>query len=161
MGREELQLRARWLSQWSGMVTCIEPTTGSTFGAPDVHVANAAVDGFIEFKVLDEGGTFMMRQNQRIWHAKYQKLRANSGFCILCQQGFWMMQSRQALQEGRVHGEPVNWLDARPPILTFALRQIFHGSFFNRSSIEHLIEPLAMEGMHRGQEKLEACRTGR
>lgn len=161
MGREELKLRARWLSQWSGMVTRIEPTIGSTFGAPDVHVGNAAVDGFIEFKVLETGGTFRIRQNQRIWHAKYQRIRANSGFCILCQQGFWIIPSKAGLLNQRVTGEPMNWEALRPAILTFALKHVFAGKAFNRSTVEHLLEPLVMEGVGcvKGQEARQACGT--
>lgn len=163
MGREEFQLRARWLSQWSGMVTCIEPTIGSTFGAPDVHLANAAVDGFVEFKVLEAGGTFKIRQNQRIWHAKYQRIRSNSGFCIVCQQGFWMMPSKAGLLNQRITGEPMNWESLRPSILTFALKHVYGGKAFNRGTVEHLLEPLAMEGVGsgKGKEAREACRASR
>jgi hypothetical protein len=159
MGREELKLRSRWLSQWCGMVTCIEPSIGSTFGAPDVHVANVVVDGFIEFKVLETGGTFKIRQNQRIWHAKYQRIRPNSAFCILCQQGFWLIPSKPALINQRVAGEPMNWEALRPSILTFALKHVFAGGSFNRSTVEHLLEPSVMEGVGCEEQARETCRT--
>jgi hypothetical protein len=147
MGREELQLRARWLSHWCGMVTRIEPTTGSTLGAPDVHLANESVDGFLEFKIVEPGGTFDIRQNQVVWHSRYVDFKSNSGFCVMCPQGFWMMPSKAALQLGRVIGEPFNWEAVRSSILTFALRRIFLGKAFNRDAVEHLIEPLAFEGV--------------
>lgn len=158
MGREEFKLRAKWLSSFSGMVTCIEPSTGSTFGAPDTHLVNASVDGFIEFKMIEVGGTFLMRQNQRIWHMKYQKYRPNSGFCILSPQGFWLIPSKMACFEQHIQGEPLDWSTVKPGILTYGLKQVFSGVLFNRDSVEHLLEPLAPEGDKNGKEA-KTCRT--
>jgi hypothetical protein len=125
MGREELKLRARWLAEWAGMVTCIEPSIGSTFGAPDVHLVNETVDGFV----------------------------------VLGQQGFWALPSKMAIVEQRVHGSPVNWDCIRSGILSYALRTVFRGDVFNRDSIEHLLEPLAQEGLGCGQAKIQGGRT--
>jgi hypothetical protein len=163
MGRDEFKLRSRWLSQWCGMVTRIEPSTGSTFGAPDVHVANASVAGFVEFKVVEAGGTFSIRQNQRLWHAKYQRISPNSAFCIVCQQGFWMLPSKLALLHQRVYGPPMNWEALRPSILTFALKHVFAGGAFSYDTVEHLLEPLVMEGVGsgKGQKARETCRASR
>jgi hypothetical protein len=159
MGREELKLRARWLAEWAGMVTCIEPSIGSTFGAPDVHLVNETVDGFAEFKVVEAEGTFDIRKNQRLWHLRYQKYKPNSCFVVLCQQGFWALPSKMAIVEQRVHGSPVNWDCIRSGILSYALRTVFRGDVFNRDSIEHLLEPLAQEGLGCGQAKIQGGRT--
>lgn len=158
MGREEFKLRAKWLSSFTGMVTCIEPAIGSTFGAPDTYLVNDSVDGFLEFKMIEVGGTFLMRQNQRIWHLKYQKYRANSGFCILSHQGFWIVPSKMACLDQHIKGEPLDWPSIKPGILTFALKQVFSGVLFNRDSVEHLIEPLAMKDNNNG-EKAKTCRA--
>jgi hypothetical protein len=154
MGREEFKLRAKWLAHWCGMVTRFEPTTGSTAGAPDTHVANAAVAGFVEFKVVEAGGTFEMRQSQMIWHNKYSSIMPNSCFCVLCPQGFWLIPSKVAVRLQKVVGEPLNWDHLRGDILTFAIRHVFSGRVFHRGSVEHLIEPLVMvKGVGHGRQK--------
>jgi hypothetical protein len=136
------------------MVTRFEPTTGSTAGAPDTHVANAAVAGFVEFKVVEAGGVFDIRQSQLFWHTKYSSIMPNSCFCVMCPQGFWMIPSKLAVKTQRVVGEPLNWDHLRGDILTFAVRYSFAGRLFHRESVEHLIEPLArIRGVGHGRQK--------
>lgn len=154
MGREEFKLRSRWLANWRGMVTRFEPTTGSTSGAPDIHVANVAVAGFLEFKVVEPCGTFEIRPSQRVWHSKYASILPNSCFCVLSQQGFWLIPSKIAMKVQKVAGDPLNWDQVRGDVLTFAVRHAFNGRVFHRGSIEHLIEPLAvMRGVGHGNTK--------
>ena len=154
MGREEFRLRAQWLAHWNGMVTRFEPTTGSTAGAPDTHIANPATAGFVEFKVVEAGGTFDLRPSQMLWHSRYSKMLLNSCICVLCQQGFWLIPSRMAVKEQIVVGEPLNWDQIKGILLTYAARHAFTGKVFNRDSIEHLIEPVvAGSGGNIGREE--------
>ena len=152
MGREEFKLRARWLANFTGLVTRIEPTVGSTAGAPDVHLTNAAIDGWVEFKIVEACGTYVIRPSQLVWHSKYSSIRNNSCFCIMCPQGFWLIPSRLAIKLQKVVGDPVNWETVHSPnIINYGLRHVFKGNVFCRNSIERMIEPTVMAGVGHGK----------
>lgn len=65
--RDEIALRKNWLDAWPCPFTLIEPGIGSTPGCPDGHFSLAHRDGFIEFKVVKEGGTVLLEPSQRLW----------------------------------------------------------------------------------------------
>ena len=113
LARQEIDLRSKWLSEWTGQVTRVEPATGSTTGVPDTFLINAKSAGWLEFKVVGNGGTFEIRTPQRRWHRHFMEYSTASGFCILSTQGFWLINSRAAIEGQHVVGDCLPW-DSAP-----------------------------------------------
>ena len=96
--REELKLRPLWLSQWPGHVTLVEPSIGSTFGAPDASlVADYFTPGWVEFKAMDKEGWFKMRPEQRAWARDFMKHSRRCALVIMDSEGFYIAHAREVL----------------------------------------------------------------
>ena len=154
MTRQEIVLRSNFLSEWTGQVTRVEPATGSTTGAPDVFLINQHCAGWVEFKSLDTGGKFEMRPAQRRWHRDFSQYSNASAFCILSTQGFWLINSKFALEDCRVIGSCIPWRSANPALLTLALRAVWFGEHFDGRILDDMIEPkIGDQHGHSEQEK--------
>lgn len=97
MDREEIALRKDWLAGWLGHVTRVEPTIGSTNGAPDVHLAWDGMTCWVEFKIADEHGNFALLADQRLWHRAYCAHSRNAIVCPMDKEGFWLIPSRRVI----------------------------------------------------------------
>ena len=103
MARAELELRPQWLSHWHGHITLVEPTIGSTNGAPDAHLSWDDTSLWVEFKVAEDDGSFLIRPQQRLWHRSYIKHSSDSWVVVMDKEGFWMVSARKALEEANVY----------------------------------------------------------
>jgi hypothetical protein len=91
------------------MVNRIEPAVGSTSGIPDTLLVRQELLHFVEFKSLEGDGLFTIRPTQRLWHKAFCQHSEASSFCIVNQEGWWMMSSAKALERNQVVGLPVLW----------------------------------------------------
>jgi hypothetical protein len=92
MKRDETERRRDWLRLWPGWHTLIEPTIGSTPGAPDVHLVSSDPPfppGWVEFKALDGSGLFQMRREQVFWARNYCAFDRRAALVVLGRDNWW------------------------------------------------------------------------
>lgn len=91
-------LRPKWLECWPGHVTLVEPSVGSTFGAPDASlVADRFPPGWVEFKAMDEDGWFVMRPEQRMWAKDFLRHSNRAALVIMDNEGFYITHIREVV----------------------------------------------------------------
>src|SRR5688572_5144710 len=102
--REELKLRSLWLAEWPGHATLVEPSIGSTFGAPDASlVAHNFAPGWVEFKAMDTDGWFKVRPDQRAWAREFVKFSPRIALVIMDDEGFYICHAKEVLHKYQPH----------------------------------------------------------
>lgn len=88
--RDELLLRPKWLDEWDGIYSLIEPSIGSTAGVPDAHlIGQGFLPGWVEFKALDEKREFKLRPAQRRWMLDHLPFTRRIAVVLLEEEGCW------------------------------------------------------------------------
>jgi hypothetical protein len=99
--RDEIVLRQKWLEDWPGHATLIEPTIGSTAGAPDASlVAKSFEPGWVEFKALDPDGLFKMEPSQRLWMRDFIRSSSRCAIVAMDNLGFFTIPIWEVLRLG-------------------------------------------------------------
>jgi hypothetical protein len=94
--RDEILLRPKWLAAWPGQYTLIEPSIGSTAGAPDAFLVSCDFPpGWVEFKALDEFGMFHLRPAQRSWAREFLSYSSRVALCVMDKTGWHLLSMRR------------------------------------------------------------------
>jgi hypothetical protein len=99
--RLEIEWRKRWLAEWPGHITCVEPTIGSTDGAPDVMLACRSSlchfdPGWVEFKWIEDGSV-KLEASQRFWMRQFLRHSNRVAVVSMDRDGFYIHPAKEFL----------------------------------------------------------------